>query len=181
MEAWITASLPYASSSEPPPLLLFASLYGNPDSPSPQQRSEARPKYRNPCSPCSSLARQTAFSLSLSPSRDPTASHPCLPSVNPPLPAARPPPLAHPRQLPRLQRCLSGSRGQTRKVTFTRSSSCKVSTLNHFAHRVLHPPLSVCIYTNTPTSCHVLHLSPLQRENANESVIRLGNGPDGFQ
>lgn len=65
VEAWITASLPYASSSEPPPLLLFASLYGNPDSPSPQQRSEARPKYRNPCSPCSSLARQTAFSLSL--------------------------------------------------------------------------------------------------------------------
>lgn len=57
--------MPYASSSEPPPLLLFASLYGNPDSPSPQQRSEARPKYRNPCSPCSSLARQTAFFLSL--------------------------------------------------------------------------------------------------------------------
>lgn len=145
LEAWITASLPYASSSEPPPLLLFASLYGNPDSPSPQQRSEARPKYRNPCSPCSPFARQTAFSLS--PSRDPTASHPCLPSVNPPLPACAAP-LAHPRQLPRLQRCLLGSRGQTGKghlhpELFSQSEHIKPLC------SPCPPPSPLCAFTQT--------------------------------
>lgn len=47
IEAWISAWLSEATSSDSPPLLLFGSLQGNPDSPSSQSRSEARPKYRN--------------------------------------------------------------------------------------------------------------------------------------
>lgn len=165
IEAWLS----YASSSDSPPLLLFTSLPGNPNSPSSQLSSEGRPKNRDCCSPRSSLACQEPSFFLKRPPPPPFCTHGFPLSIH-----HEYPPSCHAMMVLILLTAVPPVKlsRQTQRSPSPRALLQSGHT-EPLCSRVVHPPSTV--YLHTPIFSHVLHLSPLLGEKANETVIYLSN------
>ena len=164
IQAWVSAWLSYASSSDSPPLLLFSSLPGNPYPPLLGRGERLDLKIGSVVLPDLPLHANRRISFY------PPLSHPCLYSVNP----SR---ISLPSQLLmvlilRATVRLSGAKTQRSPSPRAPLQSVHIEPL---CSRVLHPPFTMHLHKQTHFLACPTFVSTILWEKANETDVHLSN------